>query len=146
MNKTFLRSRICCVIKHPPHTRKHEMRNNEPAEAEAVIDMTPMIDMVFILLIFFMVTATFVKDMKLELERPKASSSVVASSKAIRLFIESERVDLCICGHIHEAFGAERSNDTLVVNSGAFKKGSYALIEIQSDGRISCRMEKLDGG
>ncbi|MBX9917482.1 MAG: biopolymer transporter ExbD [Nitrosomonas sp.] len=64
------------------------MRNNEPAEAEAVIDMTPMIDMVFILLIFFMVTATFVKDMKLELERPKASSSVVASSKAIRLFID----------------------------------------------------------
>lgn len=64
------------------------MINNEPAEAEAVIDMTPMIDMVFILLIFFMVTATFVKDMKLELERPKASSSVVASSKAIRLFID----------------------------------------------------------
>lgn len=64
------------------------MRNNEPVEAEAVIDMTPMIDMVFILLIFFMVTATFVKDMKLELERPKASSSVVASSKAIRLFID----------------------------------------------------------
>lgn len=64
------------------------MKNNEPPEAEAVIDMTPMIDMVFILLIFFMVTATFVKDMKLELERPKASSSVIASSKAIRLFID----------------------------------------------------------
>src|SRR5690242_13325782 len=64
------------------------MRNNEPPEAETVIDMTPMIDMVFILLIFFMVTATFVKDMKLELERPKASSSVIASSKAIRLFID----------------------------------------------------------
>ena len=64
------------------------MRNNEPPEAEAVIDMTPMIDMVFILLIFFMVTASFVKDMKLELERPKASSAVTASSKAIRLFID----------------------------------------------------------
>ncbi len=64
------------------------MRNSEPPEAEAVIDMTPMIDMVFILLIFFMVTASFVKDMKLELERPKASSAVMASSKAIRLFID----------------------------------------------------------
>ncbi|MBS0484015.1 MAG: biopolymer transporter ExbD [Proteobacteria bacterium] len=64
------------------------MRNSEPPEAEAVIDMTPMIDMVFILLIFFMVTASFVKDMKLELERPKASSAVTASSKAIRLFID----------------------------------------------------------
>ncbi|HPI13086.1 MAG TPA: metallophosphoesterase family protein [Spirochaetota bacterium] len=78
--------------------------------------------------------------------RDKTFFYLRGGSKAIRLFIESERVDLCICGHIHEAFGAERSNDTLVVNSGAFKKGSYALIEIQSDGRISCRMEKLDGG
>jgi biopolymer transport protein ExbD len=64
------------------------MKNSELPEAEAVIDMTPMIDMVFILLIFFMVTASFVKDMKLELERPKASSAVTASSKAIRLFID----------------------------------------------------------
>ena len=64
------------------------MRNSEPPEAEAAIDLKPMIDMVFILLIFFMVTASFVKDMKLELERPKASSAVTASSKAIRLFID----------------------------------------------------------
>lgn len=35
-----------------------------------------------------MVTTTFVKDMQLELERPKASSAVSSSSKAIRLFID----------------------------------------------------------
>lgn len=64
------------------------MRNNEPVEAEAAIDMAPLIDIVFILLIFFMVTTTFVKDMKLDLERPKANSAVTASSKAIRLFID----------------------------------------------------------
>ena len=64
------------------------LRNNEPVEAEATIDMAPLIDIVFILLIFFMVTTTFVKDMKLELERPKASSAVSASSKAIRLIID----------------------------------------------------------
>ncbi|MEK7792197.1 MAG: biopolymer transporter ExbD, partial [Pseudomonadota bacterium] len=64
------------------------MRCRESNEAEATIDMAPLIDIVFILLIFFMVTTTFVKDMKLELERPKASSSMAASSKAIRLFID----------------------------------------------------------
>ena len=64
------------------------MRPNESNEVEATIDMAPLIDIVFILLIFFMVTTTFVKDMKLELERPKASSSSAASSKAIRLFID----------------------------------------------------------
>lgn len=50
--------------------------------------MSPLIDMVFILLIFFMVTTTFVKDMKLDLERPSAASSVAASSKATRVFID----------------------------------------------------------
>lgn len=64
------------------------MRYNEPVETDATIDIGPMIDIVFILLIFFMVTTTFVKDMKLELERPKASTATTVSSKAIRLFID----------------------------------------------------------
>lgn len=64
------------------------MKYSEPTEADASIDIGPMIDIVFILLIFFMVTTTFVKDMKLELERPTASSAVAASSKAIRLFVD----------------------------------------------------------
>jgi len=51
--------------------------------------MSPLIDMVFILLIFFMVSATFVKDMDLEIQRPKASSSTPSSSKAIRVFIDN---------------------------------------------------------
>ncbi len=64
------------------------MKYEESVEADASIDIGPMIDIVFILLIFFMVTTTFVKDMKLELERPTASSALAASSKAIRLFVD----------------------------------------------------------
>ena len=52
------------------------------------IDIGPLIDMIFILLIFFVVSTTFNKDMNLELERPDASSAKVASSKAIRIFID----------------------------------------------------------
>lgn len=52
------------------------------------IDISPLIDMVFILLIFFMVSSTFVKDMQLELNRPSASSSTAASTKAIRVYID----------------------------------------------------------
>mgnify|MGYP006191274827 FL=1 len=64
------------------------MRYRDHSENEAGIDMSPLIDMVFILLIFFMVTTTFVKDMKLDLDRPSASSGAAASSKAIRIFID----------------------------------------------------------
>jgi len=64
------------------------MRRRQPAQLDTNIDIGPLIDIVFILLIFFMVTTTFVKDMTLELERPSASSSTMASSKAIRLFVD----------------------------------------------------------
>ena len=52
------------------------------------IDISPLIDVVFILLIFFMVSTTFVKDMKLELERPSAASATRAGTKALRVYID----------------------------------------------------------
>lgn len=52
------------------------------------IDISPLIDMVFILLIFFMVSSTFVKDMQLDLDRPGASSATKASSKVVRVYID----------------------------------------------------------
>jgi biopolymer transport protein ExbD len=54
------------------------------------VDLTPMIDMTFILLIFFMVSTTFVKDMKIDINRPGAQTQVVASTKAVRLYIDKQ--------------------------------------------------------
>ncbi len=64
------------------------MRYRDHQEEEGQIDISPLIDMVFILLIFFMVTTTFVKDMKLDLDRPSAASASAASTKSIRVFID----------------------------------------------------------
>ena len=50
-------------------------------------------------------------------------------SKAILKFID--RLDLIICGHIHEAKGMENIGTTMVVNPGEACKGSYALITIE---------------
>jgi biopolymer transport protein ExbD len=44
--------------------------------ADAGIDMSPMIDCVFILLIFFIVTTTFVEETGIEVDKPQAASSV----------------------------------------------------------------------
>jgi len=52
------------------------------------VDISPLIDVVFILLIFFMVTTTFVKDTQVDLERPSASSGSVASTKALRIVVD----------------------------------------------------------
>ncbi|OPZ13666.1 MAG: biopolymer transport protein ExbD [Alphaproteobacteria bacterium ADurb.BinA280] len=62
-------------------------RNKAP---EVAVDLTPMIDMTFILLIFFMVSTTFVKDMKLDINRPGAQTQSIASTKAVRLYIDKQ--------------------------------------------------------
>ena len=65
-------------------------RRHEDKPAEGAIDLTPCIDMTFILLIFFMVSTTFVKDMKVDIDRPGASSTQVASTKAARVYIDKQ--------------------------------------------------------
>ena len=65
-------------------------RRNTRNAADAGVDLTPMIDMTFILLIFFMVSTTFVKDMQLEINRPAAQTATVASTKAVRLYIDRQ--------------------------------------------------------
>ncbi|WP_292391596.1 metallophosphoesterase [Methanosarcina sp. UBA5] len=49
-------------------------------------------------------------------------------SKAIQKFLD--RVDLIVCGHIHEAKGLEQVGKTVVVNPGEACKGSCTLITI----------------
>jgi biopolymer transport protein ExbD len=51
-------------------------RNNQRPEEEAqAIDLTPMLDVVFIMLIFFIVTATFIKETGKEVNRPDANTA-----------------------------------------------------------------------
>ena len=45
------------------------------ADDEAAIDMTPMLDIVFIMLIFFIVTTSFVKEKGLDVNRPKDTNT-----------------------------------------------------------------------
>ncbi|MBH25530.1 MAG: biopolymer transporter ExbD [Myxococcales bacterium] len=64
------------------------MRYLKKRDRDTSIDISPLIDMVFILLIFFMVSTTFVKDMKVDIQRPSASSAERASTKVVRVNID----------------------------------------------------------
>ena len=50
-------------------------------EDDAAIDITPMLDVVFIMLIFFIVTATFVKETGIDVNRPDAATAVMKSAE-----------------------------------------------------------------
>lgn len=54
------------------------------------LNITPLIDIVFILLIFFAVSSTFVRDMQIDLERPEAQTSFDAPSTALRVYIDRD--------------------------------------------------------
>jgi biopolymer transport protein ExbD len=58
-------------------------------EEEAKIDLTPMLDVVFIMLIFFIVTATFVKELGLDTNTPPDTELTSSESDSITVVIDS---------------------------------------------------------
>jgi biopolymer transport protein ExbD len=69
---------------------------------EEDINLTPMLDVVFILLIFFIVTANFIKEPGLEVNRPDAETSAIQENAAILIaigatndiWIDGRRIDV----------------------------------------------------
>ena len=60
-------------------------------EEEAKIDLTPMLDVVFIMLIFFIVTATFVKELGLDVNKPPEVD--ITSNEGDSITIVIDRTD-----------------------------------------------------
>jgi len=54
-------------------------------EEDAAIDMTPMLDIVFIMLIFFIVTTSFIKEAGIEVNKPTAKT--VVHKKGANIFV-----------------------------------------------------------
>lgn len=69
---------------------------------EANIDITPLLDIVFIMLIFFIVTSTFIKEPGIDVNRPEAETAedqrlvsiLVAVSSENKIWINREEVQL----------------------------------------------------
>jgi len=58
-------------------------------EEENEINITPMLDVVFIMLIFFIVTATFVKEAGIDVNRPDAATAVKKENANILIAISA---------------------------------------------------------
>ena len=78
--------------------RRSSRRRNE----ENALDLTPMMDIVFIMLIFFIVTTSFVKETGVDINRPNAETAerdergniLVAITATNEIWIDKRRVDL----------------------------------------------------
>lgn len=73
----------------------------EQVDEGADIDLTPMLDVVFIMLIFFIVVASFIKEAGIEVNRPDNTNSDPSDSSSIlveirpddQIWMENRRVD-----------------------------------------------------
>ena len=55
--------------------RKHDFSFGQGQEEDNEINLTPMLDVVFIMLIFFIVTASFIKEVGIDVNRPDAPTT-----------------------------------------------------------------------
>ena len=103
---------------------------------ETGIDLAPMLDFVLNLLIFFIFTAVFSKEIGLTVSRPSATNAekkeagniVVAIDSAGDIWIEKRRVDVRAVRANIERLHAQKPDDAVVV---AAEKGAQTGILVQ---------------
>ncbi len=61
-----------------------------PQSEEITINLTPLIDVVFLLLIFFMVSTTFTKETQLKVDLPQATTDQVAQVEMLEITINAD--------------------------------------------------------
>lgn len=66
--------------------RRHSYQNEEAPG----IDLTPMLDVVFIMLIFFIVTSSFIKESGIEVNRPQADSATAQEQGNILIAVTAD--------------------------------------------------------
>jgi biopolymer transport protein ExbD len=66
---------------------RNSLQNRLEQESHQGIDLSPLIDVVFILLIFFIVTSVFITETGVEVEKPEAVSSEALVSELILIAI-----------------------------------------------------------
>jgi len=67
--------------------------NVTPQDEEDEINLTPMLDVVFIMLIFFIVTASFVKEKGIDVNRPDNDETVVVDPDKANILIKIDETD-----------------------------------------------------
>jgi biopolymer transport protein ExbD len=95
------------------------------AQDESAIDLTPLIDMVFIMLIFFIVTATFVKETGIDVNKPEAPTATVKEKANIliaidannNVWIDRRKVDIRAVRPNIERLHAENPQGSVVIQA-----------------------------
>ena len=124
------------------------MRRNAITSAvkdeESEINLTPMLDVVFIMLIFFIVTTSFVKESGIEVNRPNASTAVadergnilIAITENNEIYIDKRLIDLRAVRANVERLKAENPEGSVIIQADKNSKTGL-LVETMDQVRLA---------
>ncbi len=120
--------------------RRRRSRRSEQSE----VNLTPMLDVVFIMLIFFIVTASFVKEAGIEVTRPPAATAerqergniMVAITANDQIWIDRRPVDPRFVRANIERLHAENPQGSVMIQADKDSKNGL-LVQVMDAARLA---------
>lgn len=120
--------------------RRRMMRDEEDDD----INLTPMLDIVFIMLIFFIVTASFIKESGIDVNRPgavtteskKRASILIAIDEEGRIWMDKRQIDIRAVRANIERIRAENPQGSVVVQADKESKNGL-LVQVMDSARLA---------
>lgn len=121
---------------------RRSILSNDPDDGEEGINLTPMLDVVFIMLIFFIVTASFVKEAGIDVSRPTAETAeprknatiLIAINAADEIWMDRRKIDRnAVRGQI-ERMHAENPEGSVLIQADKDSHGG-ALMAVMAAAR-----------
>jgi len=121
-------------------SRRKRARDDEESE----VNLTPMLDVVFIMLIFFIVTASFVKEAGIDVNRPDAATAekktkgniLVAITENGQIWIDKRQVDPRALRANIERLHAENPQGSVVIQADKNSKNGL-LVQVMDSARLA---------
>lgn len=118
--------------------------SQKKSKEEVEINLTPMLDVVFIMLIFFIVTTSFVKESGIEVNRPSAKSSekkakaniLIAIRNDNEIWIDKRAVDIRSIRANIERLKATNSQSSVVIQSDS-ASSTGVLVKVMDQIRLA---------
>ena len=119
-------------------------RNRGGSDEESEVNLTPMLDVVFIMLIFFIVTASFVKESGIDINRPDAQTAekkeqgniLVAISPSGQIWIDKRQVDPRALRANIERLKAENPQGSVIIQADKESKNGL-LVKVMDAARLA---------
>ncbi len=119
-------------------------RRRQRKEVASEVDLTPMLDVVFIMLIFFIVTASFVKESGIDITRPPAATAtrkergniLIAITANDQVWMDRRQIDPRALRANIERMHAENPQGSVVIQADT-KSTNGLLVKVMDAARLS---------